>query len=127
MKSDFEEIVYLVLSLVFGIFGIILFFKVWGMTNNVKKLTDHFLNPSKSDSRTGEQDIHFEDTTEEGDKKIEVYDPRLDDIKAGDKVVRKRDGKVLTVDSIKDGRFFCDSGAMAGYKYYSKNEVMIQE
>lgn len=37
------EIVSGLLYLLFGIISLILFFKVWGMTNNVKKLTQHFL------------------------------------------------------------------------------------
>lgn len=32
-----------IIVLVFGALQIILFFKIWGMTNNVKKLTEHFL------------------------------------------------------------------------------------
>lgn len=33
-----EEIIYLVV-LVFGVLQIILFFKIWGMTNNIRKIT----------------------------------------------------------------------------------------
>lgn len=31
-----------IIILVFGVLQIILFFKIWGMTNNVRKLTEHF-------------------------------------------------------------------------------------
>lgn len=31
-----------IIVLVFGVLQIILFFKLWGMTNNVRKLTEHF-------------------------------------------------------------------------------------
>lgn len=36
-----EAFVYLII-IVFGILQIILFFKLWGMTNDVRKLTEHF-------------------------------------------------------------------------------------
>lgn len=35
-KSEF--IIFIILCLIFGIFQIILFFKIWGMTNNVNKM-----------------------------------------------------------------------------------------
>lgn len=34
-----------IVMIVFGILQIILFFKVWGMTNDVRKLTKHFASP----------------------------------------------------------------------------------
>ena len=37
------EVFYVLACLVCGIISLILFFKVWGLTNNVKKLTQHFL------------------------------------------------------------------------------------
>lgn len=38
-----EDFIALVL-IVFGILQIILFFKIWGMTNNVKEMRDYFLS-----------------------------------------------------------------------------------
>lgn len=36
-----------IVMLVFGILQIVLFFKLWGMTNDVRRLTDHVLNSGK--------------------------------------------------------------------------------
>lgn len=35
------------IAIVFGILSLILFFKVWGMCNNVKQLKDHHLKPTE--------------------------------------------------------------------------------
>ncbi len=37
-----------IIFLVFGVLQIILFFKIWGMTNDVKKLTEHLTHPQLS-------------------------------------------------------------------------------
>lgn len=37
-----------IVMLIFGILQIVLFFKLWGMTNDVRRLTEHFL---KSDEK----------------------------------------------------------------------------
>lgn len=36
-------IVLTIIGLIFGILQIILFFKIWGMTNDVKKIKEEFL------------------------------------------------------------------------------------
>ena len=42
-----EAFVYLII-IVFGILQIILFFKLWGMTNDIRKLTEHFCNKEET-------------------------------------------------------------------------------
>ena len=36
-----------IILIVFGVLQIILFFKLWGMTNDIRKLKDHFVPESK--------------------------------------------------------------------------------
>lgn len=45
-----------VVGIFFAILQIILFFKIWGMTNNIQKLTDHFLG----NTCNGEQKIEYD-------------------------------------------------------------------
>jgi len=45
--ADIYAIIGIVM-LIFGILQIVLFFKLWGMTNDVRRLTEHFL---KSDEQ----------------------------------------------------------------------------
>ena len=40
--TDIYAIIGIVM-LIFGILQIVLFFKLWGMTNDVRRLTEHFL------------------------------------------------------------------------------------
>ena len=45
-------IILAIIVFVFGILQIILFFKVWGMTNDVKQMKDKFVTPVKSNNAT---------------------------------------------------------------------------
>ena len=116
-KNNMEMFVSLII-IVFGILQIILFFKLWEMTNNVRMLTEHFCAVSQS-----------QDTEKENLDVIEndEYDPRLDTIKPRDKVEDAFDGKELIVDSINGNRFFCNTGVFSGYKYFKKSEVKYIE
>lgn len=59
-----EETITFILAvvvLVFGILQIILFFKLWGMTNDVKRLTNFFINAHKGNTGS----IYQEDIKQE--------------------------------------------------------------
>ncbi len=43
--------IFVPLIIVFGVLQIILFFKIWGMTNDVRKLTEHFCSNVQQDSK----------------------------------------------------------------------------
>lgn len=106
-----------IVMLVFGILQIILFFKLWGMTNNVKKLTDHFVLPQNEQVEIKEE-INNKSYCEDRE-----YDKNIDKIKPNDKVIRIADGKEMKVDSINKGKFFCKANSIEGYKWYSKYEI----
>ncbi|WP_036932079.1 hypothetical protein [Prevotella sp. HUN102] len=113
---------FAILLIIFGILQIILFFKLWIMTNDVRKLTEHicFETPNISDVKKDVVDNEIKDKRKE-------YDPRLDAVKPGDKVESIFDGRELIVDSIKDDKFFCKTGSFSGYRYFEKNEVKYIE
>lgn len=107
-----------VVMIVFGVLQIILFFKMWGMTNNVSRITrileskiTHPQEPTtnKTDSRN-EQTAYSE---------IELPN----DIAIGSSVIRLLDGKRMIVDSIENGKYFCKGSMMEGYKYYEREEI----
>lgn len=108
-----------IIIIVFGILQIILFFKVWGMTNDVDKLTRYFCDKSNN-----ERSIPAAMIEKELEKEPErEYDKKLNSIKPKDRVIRISDGKEMIVDSIENGRFFCKSNFVEGYKWYSKYEI----
>ncbi len=110
-----------IVMLIFGILQIILFFKIWGMTNNVKKLTDHFVS---TQNKSVEIKDEISSETSHDDRE---YDRKLDKIKPNDKVVRISDGKEMVVDSIENGKFFCKASSIGGYKWYSRYEIKTVE
>lgn len=112
------ELFVSLIIIVFGILQIVLFFKLWGMTNDIRRLTEHICVTS--------QEQQLENKKQEKEE-VKEYDPRLDTIKPGDKVESIFDGRELIVDSIKNGKLFCKTGSFSGYKYYEKNEVKYIE
>ena len=106
-----------VIVIVFGVLQIILFFKIWGMTDNVKRLTEHFCNDDAATPGTARQ--------EKTQPVKKDYDKRLDTVKPGDHVIRITDGKEMKVDDVSTDALFC-KGGMEGYKWYPKPELRLE-
>lgn len=100
---------------VFGVLQIILFFKLWGMTNDVRKLTKQFCESSKPMIQVVKE------------TPITNYDKRLDFIKKGDYVIRVSDGKKMLVSNITDGKLVCSASLLSGAETYRKDQVKIIE
>lgn len=52
------EFVFIIV-IVFGILQIILFFKIWGMTNNVKEMRDYFLKEKDAKEKAQNEKYFF--------------------------------------------------------------------
>ena len=112
------EILLSFITIAFSILQIALFIKVWEITNNVKRLTEHFCNSPQQGNVN-----HKQPQT----RTQEQYDKRLDSIRPGDKVESIKTGQELIVDSIDGDRFFCSKGKFSGYEYFKKSEVRYIE
>lgn len=107
-----------IVLLIFGVLQIILFFKVWGMTNDVKKLTNKFCNNDDTspcaDFPTEISKNNAPDNTPDGGVEISV----------GDKVIRRKDGKEMMVDRIVCGKYGCaDLKTNTFIAGYNRNEI----
>lgn len=111
------EVLVSLIIIVFGVLQIILFFKLWGMTNDVRKLTEHFCSHSTNIGVESEKTI----------PPLVGYDERLDTIKKGDYVLRASDGKKMLVSNIENDKFICSVNVLSGAQYYGKNEVKYIE
>lgn len=54
--EDFETFIAFV-AVIFGILQIILFFKIWGMTNDVREIKEHFCNGSTNNSQAASASV----------------------------------------------------------------------
>ena len=106
-----------IVVIVFAILQIILFFKVWGMTDDVRKLVNHFC----SENAVIEHSSYQEQPTTQRD-----YDKHLDNVKKGDFVIRLSDGAKMEVDTVSNDRFFCKANSVEGWKWYTKYEVRTE-
>lgn len=107
--STFISIIFIV----FGILQIILFFKMWGMTNNVSRIT-RLLESKELPNNT---------LNNAENKTDDILSDTYSDIAVGSVVIRQSDGRKMVVDSIENGKYFCKGSTMEGYKYYSRNEI----
>lgn len=107
-----------IIFIVFGILQIILFFKIWGMTNDVSKITR--ILESKAFNF---QESHMNDSQEKVEQPTHQEMELSNDINIGSRVIRLSDEKTMIVDSIENGKFFCKGSMIEGYKYYSREEI----
>ena len=91
-------------SVVAGIFQIILFFKIWSMTNDVKELKNHIINKNNSSTQSNPSS---KESKKETDNVI-----NLNDIKEGNVVYGKKDNKKYTVVKVlSNGKLRLDDGS----------------
>lgn len=107
-----------IVMIAFGILQIILFFKVWGMTNNVKRLTDKFCNGSHEnhnlENSIESPSFSTADNTSDDDAEIFI----------GDTVIRREDGREMVVDRIVYGKYGCaDLNTHTFIAGYTRNEI----
>ena len=97
--DDFLSFIIIV-SIIWGILNLILFIKIWGMTNDVNEL-------KKIISRY----INNQETTAESEKSSDGFSKIGDKIKKGDKILYLKDNKTYDVMSVnKDGEVYLDLG-----------------
>lgn len=79
-----------IIMLVFGVLQIILFFKIWGMTNDVRELRDFIISRSitSNDSTLPTQNVSSP-TKGKGD---DTSDERIETLDVGDEVILKSSG-----------------------------------
>lgn len=104
------EVVFAIISIVAAVLQIILFFKLWGMTNDVRKLKDAVIG-------------NFSQANPSHQKEMEAPPIEHMGISVGDYVIRKSDGKRMKVQSIYNNKLFCSANVFGGYKYYALNEI----
>jgi len=105
-----------------GIAGAIscyVFSKLLGGMSVIAKASEQYINAQSLTSKS----VVSTKTVKTVDTDVEDYDKGLDNVKAGDKVIRISDGKEMIVDEVGNGRFFCKTGSMSRYKWYSLHEV----
>ena len=115
------EIFVSLVIIVFGVLQIILFFKLWGMTNDVsemKYIIKHYQNPI---CQTTKQEKQEKQENPSNHKK--EYDIRLDSVKEGDKVEVIFDGREVSVMYVEKDRIFCKTSILGGGKYFLKKQL----
>ena len=116
------DIIIVVIAIIWGVLNIVLFFKIWGMCNDVNRLANHFCSqkPTIVESATPEP---TRKATTPLDYKVDKFDPRLNEVKIADKVRRLSDGKILEVIAVGDDALECKGGMLDGIHTYPKDAL----
>lgn len=80
--------------LIFGVLQIILFFKIWGMTNDVREIRDfivNYENVQTMNAPTNEKPPYEQDDCNENP------DSRIENLGVGDEVILKSSGQRATI------------------------------
>ena len=111
-----------IILLIFGVLQIILFFKIWGMTNDVKRLTNKFCNNDVNAEKVIFNTLIEEETLNKST--IENLIDKDAEITVGDRVIRSKDGKEMLVDRIVCGKYGCvDPNTNTFIAGYERNEI----
>lgn len=107
--------------IVFGILQIILFFKLWGMTNDIREIKNKYLNSKSPSSHLDEAyNASLNET-----KPIQKQYPE-NKFQPGDLVVSISTGKQMRVKDIKDGKYSCYSqGGMVHDGDFDESEIKL--
>lgn len=97
------ELITSIILLVFAVLQIILFFKIWGMTNDVRTIKDSLLT----------REVSTHQTTPKNTSLLNV----------GDLVVNK-EGKQMRIKEIQDGKYACyTNGGMHFEGFYEESAI----
>ena len=110
--SDSEEFLLILLAIVNFVWGIlcgILFFKIWAMTNDVKKLTSYV--QQLTTKVCGEI------------KEPEKAKPACRDFNKGDKVFVVASGKEAQVEKCEGNSYLCYAEWLKGFKWFDASEL----
>lgn len=124
--------VIILLSLVFSVLYLVLLWKIWMMTDDVRALKEYFLregNKSSSAYEAAAEPSASATPSEPSSSNApsaepstpKDYDVRLDTLKSGDRVRRKSDGKEMRVESVAYKQIMCSTGLFS--KMYMKRDL----
>ena len=115
---------FAIMLIIFGILQIILFFKLWGMTNDVADIK-RIIRKNKKTSQSTVYPTQIQQDT--ADKTLKDYDVRLDTLKEGDMVEIALSGREVPVMFVEKDRIYCKTSMLGGGEYYSKKELRYIE
>lgn len=112
-----------IIMLIFGVLQIILFFKIWGMTNDVRELRNFIVSrnfPSNAPTLPTQ-----EISSSSNEKRDETYDERIETLNVGDEVILKSSGQRVEITKVWGSYFIVNKPE--GKVCISKKDVIYVE
>lgn len=92
-----------IIIIVFGILQIILFFKIWGMTDDIREIRNKYLNDTANNTSSEEvRESEVCSNSSSVNDKIDNPDFEIDEL-----VVRIKDDKQMRVKEYRDNKYSC--------------------
>lgn len=72
-----------IILLIFGVLQIILFFKIWGMTDDIKDIRNKYINSEQNDAKQQNDDMTIinESTNDTSEHKSQISDFNMNNLK----------------------------------------------
>lgn len=124
------EFFIILIGLIWGILNLILFFKIWGATNDIAEMKDMMRNIIFSPSNIKEipaahsADIQDDVATTEVTEKVQMSSFN---IKPGDYIIRNMDNKEYKVKEVRHDGVLIYLGMVGGYRMLKPNEFTIKQ
>ena len=107
--EGFIVLVYFIM-LVWGVLNIILFFKIWSMTNDVKEIKNYIVNNNNSYSEPSTHSIKSTQAIDYEEKKQKVKLESVPSFKIGDEIRDKISTRHHVVEKIRPGEVYVKTG-----------------
>ena len=124
------EVLIAFLSIIWSILCLILFFKIWGATNDIAEMKDmmhSFLNNYTNSNRPSQQPVGTVQQSASEVSKKETPTPKIEDLglRPGDYIVRNFDNKEYKIEEVRPNGVLVYIGMMAGYRTLTPDQFTV--
>lgn len=124
------EPIAVILLVVWGILNIILFFKIWGATNDIaemRKMMHSYTTPQIEDKIASSVPSTEEQEVKDTEDVVQPNMMKNLNLKAGDYVIRNIDNKEYKIEEIRPDGVLIYVGMFTGYQVLKPNEFTIKK
>ncbi|MBR6338689.1 MAG: hypothetical protein IKR63_00965 [Alloprevotella sp.] len=127
------EVIAIFLGLAWGILNLILFFKIWGATNDIAEMRDMMRNfvssPSTVYTQTPNTVSSFEQQTNNVTKEGMTSAQTMSNLrlKPGDYIIRNFDNKEYKIEEVRQDGVLVYLGMMGGYRTLKPEDFTVKQ
>ncbi len=124
------EVLIAFLSIIWSILCLILFFKIWGATNDIAEMKDLLRTLTYNSPQANTPNVRQQDNSIQQSSANDIADahtPKMEDLelKKGDYIIRNIDNKEYKIEEVRPNGVLIYLGMMGGYRTLNPEEFTI--